>query len=68
VLKDVLNREIVEPFDHRHLNFEVAPFDKVIPTPENIAIEMWKRLQPVIPELHAIRLYETPDLFVDYAG
>jgi 6-pyruvoyltetrahydropterin/6-carboxytetrahydropterin synthase len=27
VIKDVLNREIVEPFDHRHLNLEVAPFD-----------------------------------------
>ena len=67
-LKDVLNREIVEPFDHRHLNFEVAPFDRVVPTPENIAIEMWTRLQPVLPGLHSIRLYETPDLFVDYSG
>lgn len=67
-LKDILNREIVEPFDHRHLNFEVPPFDRVIPTPENIAIEMWRRLRPVLPELHSIRLYETPDLFVEYAG
>jgi 6-pyruvoyltetrahydropterin/6-carboxytetrahydropterin synthase len=67
-IKEILNREIVEPFDHRHLNFEVPPFDRVVPTPENIAIEMWRRLQPVLPGLHAIRLYETPDLFVDYAG
>jgi 6-pyruvoyltetrahydropterin/6-carboxytetrahydropterin synthase len=68
VLKEILNREIVEPFDHRHLNYEVAPFDTVIPTPENVAIEMWNRLHPVLPELHSIRLYETPDLFVDYSG
>jgi len=27
----------VEPFDHRFLNHEVPPFDRVIPTPENIA-------------------------------
>ena len=67
-VKDVLNREIVEPFDHRHLNFEVAPFDHVVPTPENIAMEIWRRLQPVLPGLHAIRLYETPELFVDYSG
>jgi 6-pyruvoyltetrahydropterin/6-carboxytetrahydropterin synthase len=68
ILKDILNREIVEPFDHRHLNFEVPPFDHVVPTPENIAVEMWRRLQPVIPGLHTIRLYETADLFVEYAG
>jgi 6-pyruvoyltetrahydropterin/6-carboxytetrahydropterin synthase len=68
ILKDILNREIVEPFDHRHLNFEVPPFDQVVPTPENIAVEMWRRLHPVIPGLHTIRLYETADLFVEYAG
>jgi 6-pyruvoyltetrahydropterin/6-carboxytetrahydropterin synthase len=68
ILKDVLNREIVEPFDHRHLNLEVPPFDHVVPTPENIAVEMWRRLLPVIPGLHTIRLYETADLFVEYAG
>jgi 6-pyruvoyltetrahydropterin/6-carboxytetrahydropterin synthase len=67
-VKEVLNREIVDPFDHRHLNFEVPPFDRVVPTPENIAIEMWRRLQPTLPGLHSIRLYETPDLFVAYAG
>ncbi len=67
-VKEVLNREIVDPFDHRHLNFEVPPFDRVVPTPENIAIEMWRRLQPALPGLHSIRLYETPELFVDYSG
>jgi 6-pyruvoyltetrahydropterin/6-carboxytetrahydropterin synthase len=68
VLKDVLNKEIVDPFDHRHLNHEVPPFDRVVPTPENIAIEMWRRLRPVLPALHSVRLYETPDLFVEYGG
>jgi 6-pyruvoyltetrahydropterin/6-carboxytetrahydropterin synthase len=66
-VKDVLNREIVEPFDHRHLNYEVPPFDLVVPTAENIAIEMWRRLRPVLPGLHGIRLYETSDFFVDYS-
>jgi hypothetical protein len=40
----------------------------VVPTPENITMEMWRRLEPVLPGLHSIRLYETPDLFVDYRG
>src|SRR6185503_7020513 len=67
-LKEVLNREIVGPCDHRFLNYEVPPFDRVIPTTENIVSDMWQRLEPHLPGLHAIRVYETPDLFVDYFG
>src|SRR5436190_7637475 len=36
-LKEVLQREIIEPMDHRFLNYEVEPFDKVVPTAENVA-------------------------------
>lgn len=68
-LKDILNREVVEPFDHRFLNYEVAPFDKVVPTVENIAVEIWRRVEPHVEgKLHGVRVYETPDLFVDYDG
>ena len=71
-LKAVLTREIVEPYDHRFLNYEVPPFDRVVPTPENIARDIWRRLDPLLcnetRRLHSIRVYETPDLFVDYFG
>lgn len=67
-LKEILNREIVGPYDHRFLNYEVPPFDRVIPTTENIVRDMWQRLAPHLHGLHAIRVYETPDLFVDYFG
>lgn len=67
-LKEILNREIVAPYDHRFLNYEVPPFDRVIPTTENIVRDMWRRLAPHLPGLHAIRVYETSDLFVDYFG
>jgi 6-pyruvoyltetrahydropterin/6-carboxytetrahydropterin synthase len=70
-LKDILNRAVVEPFDHRFLNYEVAPFDRIVPTVENVAVEIWRRLQPHFggkAKLANIRLYETEDLFVDYAG
>lgn len=71
-LKRILQNEVVEPFDHRFLNHEVPPFDSVVPTPENIAREMWRRLAlrfsgPDV-RLYAVRLYETEDLFVDYFG
>jgi 6-pyruvoyltetrahydropterin/6-carboxytetrahydropterin synthase len=70
-LKDVLNREVVEPMDHRFLNYEVQPFERVVPTAENIAIEIWRRLAPHFDgsvKLRNVRLFETEDLYVDYAG
>lgn len=73
-LKEILNREIVAPYDHRFLNYEVPPFDRVVPTPENIVRDLWRRLEARLTDagagrrLHAIRLYETPDLYVDYFG
>ena len=72
LLKDILQRAVVEPYDHRFLNHEVAPFDHVIPTLENVAIDIWNRLQPNLQgargRLHGVRIYETPDLYVDYFG
>ncbi|MBW4025798.1 MAG: 6-carboxytetrahydropterin synthase [Acidobacteria bacterium] len=69
-LKDVLEREVVSVYDHRHLNKEVAEFASTIPTTENMAIAIWRRLDGKIPgaKLHRVRLYEMPDLFADYYG
>jgi len=71
-LKEILNREVVGPYDHRFLNYEVPPFDKVVPTTENIARDIWNRLAPHVTSparrLRTVRVYETPDLFVDYIG
>src|SRR6476620_2338893 len=71
-LKEILNREIVGPYDHRFLNYEVPPFDREVPTTENIARDIWQRLEPRLTnelrQLHAVRVYETPDLYVDYFG
>jgi 6-pyruvoyltetrahydropterin/6-carboxytetrahydropterin synthase len=69
-LKDVLNREVLDALDHRFLNQEVPEFREQIPTTENLAIVIWKRLQPSfqVARLHRVRVYETPDLFVDFYG
>ncbi|PYT19157.1 MAG: 6-pyruvoyl tetrahydrobiopterin synthase [Acidobacteria bacterium] len=71
-LKEILHQEVVEPMDHRFLNREVTPFDHVVPTTENLAVEIWRRLEPRIREskvrLRNVRLYETRDLYVDYGG
>lgn len=65
-LKGVL-KQVLEEFDHKHLNHDTPYFKRVIPTTENIARVLWQRLetQKDIGRLHAIRLYEDEDLFAD---
>lgn len=69
-LKDVMEREVVSVYDHRHLNLEAPEFATAQPTTENIAIAVWKRLDGKIKgsKLHRVRVYEMPDLFADYYG
>lgn len=68
-LKTLIEEEVVWPMDHRFLNFEVPPFDRVVPTTENVAREIWNRLDPRLStssgRLHRVRLYETADCYVD---
>ena len=69
-LKDILENEVISVYDHRHLNFEVPEFATTVPTTENIAVAIWRRLDGKIPnaKLHRIRVYEMPDLFADFYG
>lgn len=72
-LKDILEREVVSVYDHRHLNHEVPEFmppSLAVPTTENITVAVWRRLEGKIPnaKLHRVRVYEMPDLFADFYG
>ncbi len=69
-LKTLLEQEVVQLMDHKFLNKEVPAFSAKNPTTENLAVEIWNLLAPKLTQgkLHRIRVYETPDLFVDYYG
>ncbi len=69
-LKHLLETEVLQVMDHRLLNKEVPAFENLIPTTENLAIEIWRLLagKLVGAKLHRIRVYENPDLFTDYYG
>jgi 6-pyruvoyltetrahydropterin/6-carboxytetrahydropterin synthase len=70
-LKEILDVKVLEVYDHRLLNQEVSPFDHVVPTVENIAIDIWNRIAPSIngrARLHAVRVQETSELSVEYRG
>jgi 6-pyruvoyltetrahydropterin/6-carboxytetrahydropterin synthase len=72
-LKAVIEREVLEAWDHRHLNLEAPEFATAIPTTENIAIAAWKRLESAVTaageaRLSRVRVYETPEIFAEYRG
>ena len=66
-LKAILQREVSDRMDHCHLNYEVPELAGQIPTCENVAALVWRLLEPKITrgKLDRVRLYESPDLFVD---
>ncbi len=70
-LKSILNT-VLEKYDHKFLNEDVAEFKTLIPTPENIAKVLWNEIEEELKKRNAdcslfkIRLYETEDLYVDY--
>lgn len=61
--------EVIEPFDHKYLNEEIAEFRESIPTTENICIEIFHRLRR-FPKarLERIRVEETGLNSFEYAG
>jgi 6-pyruvoyltetrahydropterin/6-carboxytetrahydropterin synthase len=72
-LKDVLEVRVLSVYDHRLLNREVATFEKIVPTVENIAIDIWERIEHHIDatgraRLYSVRVHETNELSVEYRG
>ena len=64
-------KEVIARMDHCDLN-DLPEFRDANPTSENIAVAIWNRLAAPIAaagaNLHAIRVWETPDIYADYFG
>lgn len=69
-LADILEAEIIEKVDHKHMNEDVDFMSGCIPTAENMAIAFWKILESKIPEgkLFSIKLSESGNNYVEYRG
>ena len=70
VLRDLVEREVVEQTDHRNFNIDVPYMHGIIPTTENIVVAMWRVLVPLIAPatLVRLRLWETENNYVEYEG
>lgn len=68
-LDQVVQENIVNRFDHQHLNFDPA-FQSLTTTGENLARLIWELLVDRVPsgQLENVRVVETRDNFFDYVG
>src|SRR5207247_30912 len=70
----LLEREIVERFDGRHINEDIATFaaGTWLATGEALAVYVWDRIVAAgLPQgvaLHGVRIEESPHLYYDYYG
>ncbi|GJM30736.1 MAG: 6-carboxy-5,6,7,8-tetrahydropterin synthase [Cyclobacteriaceae bacterium] len=73
-LSSLIRDKVIDAVDHKNLNVDVPFMQGKMASTENLAIEIWKILEPLIPEitsfgkLHSIKLYETPRNYVEYFG
>ena len=70
-LSKIIKSKIIDKVDHRNLNLDVDFMKGKMCSTENLAIGIWEQLKPHLPagvELHCIKLYETPRIYVEYFG
>ena len=69
-ITQIINQEIVDRFDHKHLNKDTKEFSTLVPTAENIVIICWKILKETSLShfLFELTLLETENNSVTYRG
>jgi 6-pyruvoyltetrahydropterin/6-carboxytetrahydropterin synthase len=70
IVKNFIEEEVIEPFDHKNLNLDTVEFKSLNPTAENIAFVIWEKLRKRLDKKYdlSVRLYETERNFVEYNG
>jgi len=67
----IIKEHVIEKLDHKNLNLDVDFMKGKMCSSENLAIGIWEQLQLQLPDtvqLHCIKLYETPRIYVEYFG
>lgn len=68
-LDGFVEKEVIEPFDRKLLNEEVAVFRESVPTTENLCKEIYDRLKHFPKaKLERVRVEETSNNAFEYAG
>ena len=67
----IIKEKVTDVLDHKNLNIDVEFMMGKICSIENLVIGIWEQLKNNLPapiQLHALKLYETPRIFVEYFG
>lgn len=70
-LSRLIKEHVLDKLDHKNLNVDVTFLQNKLCSTENIAKAIWQQLVPYLPQpvqLHCIKLYETPRIYVEYFG
>ncbi|MDI6766376.1 MAG: 6-carboxytetrahydropterin synthase [Bacteroidota bacterium] len=69
-LSEIIEKEILDKVDHKHLNIDVNFLNGILPTAENLCVVFWKILAPKISagKLYSIKVFETPNNYSEYRG
>ncbi len=69
-MKKIIHANVIDKVDHKNLNLDVDFMQGIIPSAENIAVEIWNQLVYKIPngKLFSVKLYETENNYVEYRG
>jgi 6-pyruvoyltetrahydropterin/6-carboxytetrahydropterin synthase len=69
--EEIVARTIIDRFDHKNLNVQVAEFHDLIPTVENIARTIFRLLKPPLEnpasKLASVTVWETPKTWCEYS-
>ena len=59
--------DVLEEFDHKHLNFDMPYFERLVPTTENLALVLWRKFRerPETRDIASIRLCEGENLWAE---
>jgi 6-pyruvoyltetrahydropterin/6-carboxytetrahydropterin synthase len=64
-----VEREVLESFDHKYVNEEVPEFRNVVPTTENLCVDIFNRLRKFPnAKLERVLLEETSNNTFEYTG
>ena len=63
-----MHEEVIDALDHRNLNLDVPWLADMLPSTENLAMAIWRRLAPRVPGLHEVSLRETENNSATYRG
>ncbi|MEQ1552797.1 MAG: 6-carboxytetrahydropterin synthase [Ferruginibacter sp.] len=70
-LSTIIKENVIDILDHKNLNVEVPFMKNKLCSIENLIIGIWSQLLPKMPTnvtLHALKLYETDRIYVEYFG